>query len=164
MCLTNPMQLQPPPPPPMPKRSAMDLDYDTMETKSLFPLANAAVVLPDRLQFVDDEAASLSESLIDRFDKMEAEDSEPERKIVSVTLARDPLDGRLGLKITGTPSGVYVDTIEGVNIVDGGKLISGDRLVAVNGRSLENVAYAGVLELIRKSERTVSFLVSQISS
>jgi hypothetical protein len=164
MCLTNPMQLQPPPPPPMPKRSAMDLDYDTMETKSLFPLANAAVVLPDRLEFVDDEAASLSESLIDRFDKMEAEDSEPERKIVSVTLARDPLDGRLGLKITGTPSGVYVDTIEGVNIVDGGKLISGDRLVAVNGRSLENVAYAGVLELIRKSERTVSFLVSQISS
>ena len=34
------------------------------------------------------------------------EESEPERQIISVTLARDPLDGRLGLKITGTPAGV----------------------------------------------------------
>ena len=158
MCVNNPVV----------KRS--ELDYDTMETKSLLPLAAAAaasVVPPPPLGGTslldDDENASLSESLIDRFDRMEAEDSEPERKIVAVTLARDPSDGRLGLKISGTPSGVYVDTIDGARIVEGGQLKSGDRLVAVNGRSLENVQYAGVLELIRKSEETVQFLVSQIS-
>ena len=78
-----------------------------------------------------------------------------------VTLAKNPLDGQLGLRISGMPSGVYVDN--GARIVVGGRLKSGDRLFAVNGRSLENVAYAGVLDLIRKSQGTVQLLVSQIS-
>ena len=168
MCLSNP----PPPLPLPPKRSGIDLNYEAMETKSVMPLLQqqrqaAVIPPPPAVPPVESAAAadcaSLSESLIDRFDRMEAEDGEPERRIVSVTLAKS--DGRLGLKISGTPSGVYVDTVDGgCRVVEGGRLAPGDRLVAVNGRSLENVPYAGVLELIRRSRDTVQLLVSQIDS
>ena len=162
MCLSNP----PPPLPLPPKRSGIDLNYEAMETKSVMQLMqqrHAAVIPPPQPVESADECASLSESLIDRFDRMEAEDGEPERRIVAVTLAKS--DGRLGLKISGTPSGVYVDTVDGgCRVVEGGRLAPGDRLVAVNGRSLENVPYAGVLELIKRSRDTVQLLVSQIDS
>ena len=90
------------------------------------------------------------EALIERFDAMESEDSEPERQIVAVTLTKDA-NGKLGLKITGTPAGIYVERIDGAVAKIEGELKSGDRLVAINGRSLENVAYAGALDLIKKS-------------
>jgi len=107
---------------------------------------------------------SLSDSLIERFDNMETEESEPERQIVSVVLLKDE-QGRLGLKITGTPSGIYVEDFESgkVKIESGSsQLKRGDRIVAINGRSLENVSYANALELVRKSRPSVQFLVSQI--
>lgn len=151
--------------PPLPKKRTLDLDYDTMETKSIIPCVmetrnhHQAVPYED---FPGGESESLSDSLIERFDNMESETTEPERKIVPVTLTKDS-QGRLGIKITGTPSGIYVDEVDpGVALVDG-ILKDGDRLVAVNGRSLENVPYAGALELIRKSGNSVQFLVSQIS-
>ena len=183
MCLSNPTPI----PPPLPKRSDIDLNYEAMETKSVMQLlqqkSHQGQVIPPfeaergRLEAAAADSASLSESLIDRFDRMEAEDGEPERRIVSVTLRKDG-EGRLGLKISGTPSGVYVDTVDAsarfVEDAAGGLkaassevacgLAPGDRLVAVNGRSLENVPYAGVLELIRRSRDTVQLLVSQIDS
>jgi len=104
---------------------------------------------------------SLSNSLLERFDQMESEEGEPERKIVPVDLSKDQL-GRLGIKITGTPSGIYVETIDQTVAQIQGKLLCGDRLVAINGRSLENVNYTAALDLIRDSNKTVSLLVSQI--
>ena len=70
--------------------------------------------------------------------------------------------GRLGIKITGTPSGIYVESIDVAVAQVAGQLNCGDRLVAVNGRSLENVSYHAALDLIRASKNPVSLLVSQI--
>ena len=63
-----------------------------METKSLFQLlqgqkGHQGQVIPP-IEGAAADSASLSESLIDRFDRMEAEDGEPERRIVSVTLRK----------------------------------------------------------------------------
>ena len=161
--LATPLQ-----PPPLPQRTDMDLNYEAMETKSVLQLLQekqqVQIVIPP-VECAAADSASLSESLIDRFDRMEAEDGEPERRIVSVTLAKDT-EGRLGLKISGTASGVYVETVDASCrfMERDSRLTPGDRLVAVNGRSLENVPYAGVLELIRRSRETVQLLVSQIDS
>ena len=54
---------------------------------------------------------SLSMSLLERFDAMETEAGEPERRIGTVVMQRDG-KGRLGVKIGGAPSGVYVDRID----------------------------------------------------
>ena len=153
--------------PPSSKKRSLDLDYGTMEFKSLIPKKDDILVLPtaslESLDYDEDNAESVSDSLIERFDNMESEDSEPERQIVSVSLKKDS-EGRLGLKITGTPSGIYIDAIDNDKAVIEGDLKLGDRLVAINGRSLENVPYSGALELIKKSAVSVQFLVSQIKS
>ena len=54
---------------------------------------------------------SLSMSLLERFDAMETEAGEPERRIGTVVMQRDSKN-RLGVKIGGAPSGVYVDRID----------------------------------------------------
>ena len=46
--------------------------------------------------------------------------------------------------------------------MEGNRIKKGDRLVAVNGRSLENVSYANAIDLIKKSGDSVHFLVSQL--
>ncbi len=148
----------------------LDLDYDAMEVKPLMP---KPLVLPPPPEAADiaphADQESLSDSLIDRFDAMETEAGEPERQIVAVTVVKDAVTGKLGIKIAGTPAGVFIEepgTLANV-VTEGntkGNLQRGDRLVAVNGRSLENVPYNTVLELIRRSPREVHFLVSQIKS
>ncbi|XP_040573766.1 tyrosine-protein phosphatase non-receptor type 13 [Lepeophtheirus salmonis] len=166
--------------PPAPKKRNLDLDFDTMEVKSLpqrvlttyqnvsFPPKPKPVLTKvgnEENNLLPQQNESLSDSLIERFDKMESdESSQPEREIVAVVLSKDSR-GRLGVKITGTPSGIYIGDFDpsGVMVVEG-RLKSGDRIIAVNGRSLENVSYNQTLELIKKSSKNVQFLVSQIKS
>jgi hypothetical protein len=160
-----------PAPPIAARKLPFDIDaYDAMETKSIPTAAEkgkpSTFVLPgaETLELVPYPAnESLSDSLIKRFDNMETEESEPERQIVSVVLVKDP-QGRLGLKITGTPSGIYVEDFESgkVHMQGPNRLKRGDRIVAINGRSLENVSYAAALDLVRRSASEVQFLVSQI--
>lgn len=170
--------------PPAAKKPSLDLDYGTMEVKSLLPAppkeGQAFVVqasiksLEDEVESVvptqtatsaaaaagyDDAEESLTDSLLERFDNMESD--EPERQIVSASLTKDA-SGRLGLKITGTPGGIYIEEIDAAVARVDGCLKLGDRIVAINGRSLENVAYSGALDLIRRSGDTVHFLVSQM--
>ena len=163
------------PPPPMLKHKTNTTtmfsdDATLMETKSLLPRPPnpTAYVVHTSINTSQDDPAnnvlpfslnqdSLSDSLLDRFDAMETD--EPERQIVSVTLHKDP-NGKLGLKITGTPSGIYVEDYQHREP----KLKHGDRIVAINGRSLENVSYQGALDLIRKSTSAVQFIVSQITT
>ena len=144
------------------KQKSLDLDYDTMEVKSLLPRVlsveqqTTAVSLQREPPPIYDDPESLSNSLIERFDNMDAETSEPERQIVAVDLAKSET-GRLGIKISGREDGgVYIDSF------DRGDFKVGDRIVAINGRSLENVPYATALDLIRRSGNAVNFLVSQI--
>ena len=110
----------------------------------------------------DDVNESLSMSLLERFDQMETEEGEPERRIINVSMEKDE-DGRLGIKISGTPSGIYIDNIDlGVARVKHGNLKVGDRIIAVNNRSLENVNYYTALDIIRAAGDKIDFLVSQV--
>jgi C-terminal processing protease CtpA/Prc len=142
-----------------------------METKSLLPAIShqqqsyvmSSIEACEPMPYQLNE--SLSDSLIERFDNMETEENQPERQIVSVVLLKDNY-GRLGLKITGTPHGIYVEDFESAKVkIEGASVLKrGDRIVAINGRSLENVSYANALELVKKSGASVQFLVSQIKS
>ena len=122
---------------------------------------------------------SLSMSLLERFDAMETEAGEPERRIGTVVMRRDP-KGRLGVKIGGAPSGVYVDRIDWdvATVVNGslqvqyiepgsGKDLTissqeGDRVIGVDQQSLESLGYSAALELLQKAGPTVTLLVSQL--
>merc|ERR1719489_636763 len=114
---------------------------------------------------------SLSDSLLERFDAMETEESEPERRIVSVNLHKDA-NGKLGLKITSTASGIYVQHFQPPSSSSSAsgdqtqtvRLGAGDRIVAINGRSVENVSHQGALDLIKKSSSEVQLIVSQITT
>merc|ERR1712141_701917 len=105
-----------------------------------------------------------SESLMERFDNMETDETAlPERQIVPVTVNKDRTTGRLGLKVTGLPSGIYVEDFDVRTVQrDGNMFKKGDRIVAINGRSLENVKYENALEMMRNASASVQFLVSQI--
>jgi hypothetical protein len=88
-----------------------------------------------------------------RFDGMETADWEPDRRTVSVRLNRNAVTGRLGVKISHTPSGIYVDSVEpdieergGVFCKEVGRLGRGDRLLAVNGRSIEHLGMTSQIE------------------
>ena len=161
----------------------------TMETKSLFdkdhtksidtPLGKGNVPTAYVIQAdvndsqVDIDSAEalpyatedVDESLSERFDAMETDGTE--RKIVSVNLSKDE-NGRLGLKITGTPAGIYVEDLDTQSIHGGNdhtersKLKQGDRILAINGRDLTNVSYHNALDLIKRSGKQVEFVVSQI--
>ena len=122
---------------------------------------------------------SLSMSLLERFDAMETEAGEPERRIGTVVMRRDP-KGRLGVKIGGAPSGVYVDRIDWdvATVVNGSLQVQyiepglrrdltissqeGDRVIGVDQQSLESLGYAAALELLQKSGNSVTLLVSQL--
>ena len=166
-----------PPPPPMVKHPSTNSqhshggqplindDLTLMETKSILPRppapqpANAYVVeAEEAIPFNLNDAESLNDSLMERFDAMEAVDTEPERRINCVTLHKDST-GKLGLKIAGTPCGIFVEELYTQT-----ELRKGDRIVAINGRSLENVSYQSALELIKKSQSTVQFIVSQVTT
>ena len=116
----------------------------------------------DNILDTEDVNESLSMSLLERFDQMETEEGEPERRIINVSMEKDE-EGRLGIKISGTPSGIYIDNIDrGVATLRHGNLKVGDRIIAVNNRSLENVNYYTALDIIRAAGEKIEFLVSQV--
>ena len=163
-----------------PTKPMSDFEDVTMETKSLFDKIDGKISHMDYTQSKDkfptayvihtsvndsqldiDSAESfpysseeIDESLNERFNAMETDG--PERKIVSVNLSKDE-HGRLGLKITGTPAGIYVEDFDTQSIHGGKdhterkKLKQGDRILAINGRDLTNVSYHNALDLIRRS-------------
>ena len=170
-----------------------DFEDVTMETKSLFDKNDRKISYMDYSQPKDkfptayvihtsvndsqldiDSAEAfpysseeIDESLNERFNAMETDG--PERKIVSVKLSKDE-HGRLGLKITGTPDGIYVEDFDtqslhgGKDHTERKKLKNGDRILAINGRDLTNVSYHNALDLIKRSGKTVEFVVSQINN
>ena len=76
---------------------------------------------------------------------METADWEPDRRTVCVRMLRCDVTGRLGVKISHTPSGIYVDSVEspahngGDSAAKEPRLCRGDRLLAVNGRAIEHL-------------------------
>ena len=92
------------------------------------------------------------------------------------------LQGRLGVKIGGAPSGVYVDRIDWdvASVVNGSlqvpfdvfvhvhnlhhllPLQEGDRVIGVDQQSLESLDYSAALQLLQKAGPIVTLLVSQL--
>ena len=137
-------------------RTVSAMDRDDLLNSSLHCTISAPVT--------DDEVVneSLSMSLLEQFDQMETEEGEPERHIINVVMEKDNLE-RLGIKISGTPSGIYVDNIDGdVARINSGHMKIGDRIIAVNNRSLENVNYYTALDIIRGAGHSINFLVSEL--
>ena len=148
--------------------SVSNKDSDDLLNESLHPLPGHVWTVPARDTWTsddnddDDVNESLSMSLLERFDQMETEEGEPERRISLVTLEKDSV-GRLGIKISGTPSGIYIDNIDKrVARIVQGNMMAGDRIIAVNNRSLENVNYYIALDIIRSAGDKIEFLVSQL--
>ena len=126
------------------------------------PVWTVPAPAPELQADTEDVDESLSMSLLERFDQMETEEGEPERRITQVTMEKDAL-GRLGIKISGTPSGIYIDCVDaGVARVVAGRVKRGDRIIAVNNRSLEHVSYCAALDIIRAAGARIEFLVSQL--
>ena len=71
--------------------------------------------------------------------------------------------GRLGIKISGNPSGIYVETVDRAVVrCEAGELRQGDRILAVAGRSVEHLSYHTALDTIRSAGPTIQFTVSQL--
>ncbi|XP_064081867.1 uncharacterized protein LOC135198224 [Macrobrachium nipponense] len=118
----------------------------------------AIVVEPSIRSVVVEE--SVSESLVERFSKCPAA-SGPERRLCTVTLQKK--DGSLGVMIAeGIDHGIYIQAISpGGPADEQGLLKPGDRIVGINGRSVENLPYIGAVDLLRQIDTEVTLLVSQ---
>ena len=148
-------------------RTVTSKDRDDLFNSSLHPPSSGICTISAPISDHSDDNEedvneSLSMSLLERFDQMETEEGEPERRITNVTMEKDQL-GRLGIKISGTPSGIYIDNIDAsVARFVHGNMRKGDRIIAVNNRSLENVNYYSALDIIRSSGDKIDFLASQL--
>lgn len=103
---------------------------------------------------------SVSESLVERFSKCPAT-AGPERRLQTVTLVKK--DGSLGVMIAeGVDHGIYIQAVSpGGPADEQGYLKPGDRIVGINGRSVENLPYTGAVDLLRQIDSEVTLLVSQ---
>uniref|UniRef100_A0A0N7ZBQ6 PDZ domain-containing protein n=1 Tax=Scylla olivacea TaxID=85551 RepID=A0A0N7ZBQ6_SCYOL len=124
----------------------------------------AVVVEPSLRSVVVEE--SVDESLVERFLLCPSSWSPcgpacVERRLASVTLHKK--DGSLGVMIAeGTDHGLYIQAVS----PDGpahqqGSLKPGDRVVGINGRSVENLPYSVAVDLLRQIPEKVTLLVSQ---
>ncbi|XP_020916558.2 tyrosine-protein phosphatase non-receptor type 13 isoform X2 [Exaiptasia diaphana] len=91
----------------------------------------------------------------------------PEREIRVIKLRKEPFKG-LGITVLGGENsrrldlGIYVKAItEGGAAAKDGRLKAGDRILAVNGNSLEQVTHEKAVSLLKTTSSTVELVVSQ---
>nr|XP_027220110.1 FERM and PDZ domain-containing protein 2-like isoform X2 [Penaeus vannamei] len=104
---------------------------------------------------------SVSDSLVERFLQCPAARGGPERRLDTVTLLKK--DGSLGVMIAeGVDHGLYIQAVSpGGPAALQGTLRPGDRIVGINGRSVETLPYAAAVDLLRQISDSVTLLVSQ---
>ncbi|XP_047470679.1 FERM and PDZ domain-containing protein 2-like isoform X2 [Penaeus chinensis] len=104
---------------------------------------------------------SVSDSLVERFLQCPAARGGPERRLDTVTLLKK--DGSLGVMIAeGVDHGLYIQAVSpGGPAALQGTLKPGDRIVGINGRSVETLPYAAAVDLLRQISDSVTLLVSQ---
>ncbi|XP_030835107.1 tyrosine-protein phosphatase non-receptor type 13 isoform X4 [Strongylocentrotus purpuratus] len=116
-----------------------------------------------------DQDESISESLRERLEDLPPSEH-PERDIVIVTLKKSQQKG-LGLTIVGGENsrsldlGIFVRSIEphGPAHRDG-RLHVGDRIISINGQSLEGVGHRVAVDIIKNAPEVVQLIVSQPKS
>ncbi|XP_069949735.1 tyrosine-protein phosphatase non-receptor type 13 isoform X4 [Cherax quadricarinatus] len=127
----------------------------------------AAVVVEPSLRSVVVEEESVSDSLLERFLQCSgggaagAAAAVCERRLRSITLHKE--EGSLGVMIAeGADHGLYIQAVSpGGPAAMEGSLKPGDRIVGINGRSVENLPYTAAVDLLRQISQQVTLLVSQ---
>ncbi len=106
-----------------------------------------------------------SDSLAERLDNLPSED--PERRIVIVELQKDTSCG-IGLTIVGGENmgkmdlGIFIKSITpGGPAEQDGRVHPGDRIIAINGQSLEGIPHHVAVKIIRESPPVVQLVISQ---
>lgn len=91
----------------------------------------------------------------------------PDRRVVVINIRKEPQKG-LGVNIVGGENtggldlGIFVQSlVPGGPAARDGRLRAGDRIIAINGQSLEGMPHSVAMELIRQSPPTVQLMVSQ---
>ncbi|XP_078576215.1 tyrosine-protein phosphatase non-receptor type 13-like isoform X2 [Branchiostoma floridae x Branchiostoma japonicum] len=109
---------------------------------------------------------TMSDTLRERLQDLPAPE-QAEREIIMVVLEKDPQYG-IGITIVGGETrgkldlGLFIKSVTpGGPAHRDGRLRPGDRIISVNGRSLEGVNHQGVVEIIKQSPKQVQFIVSQ---
>ena len=80
-----------------------------------------------------------------------------------IQFRRNESTRKLGVRITETPSGIYVEGLEDTSEIcsqDGLKV--GDKILEIDGINIEGLGYARVLEIIQRSGNLVKLIVSQL--
>ncbi|CAH1247149.1 PTPN13 [Branchiostoma lanceolatum] len=112
---------------------------------------------------------TMSDTLRERLQDLPSPE-QAEREIIMVVLEKDPQYG-IGITIVGGETrgkldlGLFIKSVTpGGPAHRDGRLRPGDRIISVNGRSLEGVNHQGVVEIIKHSPTQVQFIVSQEKS
>ncbi|XP_074647744.1 tyrosine-protein phosphatase non-receptor type 13-like isoform X2 [Tubulanus polymorphus] len=110
--------------------------------------------------------STINDTLKERFEELPSIEG-PERKVVLIDLERDVKHG-IGITIVGGENtsrldlGIFVKSVTPAGPADlDGRVHPGDRIIAINGQSLEGLPHYKAVELIRDSPNPVQLLLSQ---
>ena len=146
------------------KREVFDIDF----CSSFSP--DASIRTHERTEYApDDNEDIISATLRERLDEL-PQPEQPEREINIINLRKDDRHG-LGFTIVGGENshsmdlGIFVQSITPNGPAEqDGRLQSGDRIISINGQSLEGVSHRIAVDILRGSEGAVQFIVSQPKS
>ncbi|XP_022099878.1 tyrosine-protein phosphatase non-receptor type 13-like isoform X2 [Acanthaster planci] len=118
---------------------------------------------PDTL---DNHTEVISETLQERLNDLSPPE-QPERDITIITLKKDPKQG-LGVTIVGGENsrsldlGVFIQSVIPGGPADrDGRLHPGDRIISINGQSLEGIGHRVAVDILTNAPATVQLIVSQ---
>lgn len=88
-----------------------------------------------------------------------------ERILKTVAVHRDP-QGSLGIQVTeGSDGKIYIQSVVPFGPASNtGNVFKGDQIIAVDGQNLLNLKYSDALLILKKTEDTVEFILSQGSA
>lgn len=117
-------------------------------------------VYPDAFNYNAANESFLSTSLFDKLDDME--EVQGERIFVTAVLVRDEMN-TLGLQVAeGSDGNVYIKSITSGSPADlCKKLLPGDQIISVNGKTLLNVSYDKALLMLQTAPQTVELIALQ---
>lgn len=119
-------------------------------------------IYPENHCYIASNDSCLNTSLFERLDNMEC--VQGERLFVTAVLQRDQMNA-LGLQVAeGSDGNVYIKSITSGSPADAcKKLLPGDQIISVNGKTLLNIKYDKALELLQSAPQTVELIVLQNS-
>ncbi|XP_039756290.1 tyrosine-protein phosphatase non-receptor type 13-like isoform X2 [Pararge aegeria] len=117
-------------------------------------------VYSDVFNYDTGNESCVNTSIFDRLDNMEY--VQGERVFVTAVLERDKTNA-LGLQVAeGSDGNVYIKSITPGSVADlCGKLLPGDQIISVNGKTLLNLKYDKALNMLQSAPQKVELIVLQ---